>query len=230
MCAAEFVRNGAVVADIGTDHGYLPIMLLKNGICEYAYASDINRMPLEKARINAKKYGTAEKMSFHISDGLDFVDRGECRSKPDITDIVIMGMGGELISEILDKSGYVKNSGVRLILQPMSMADKLRIYLCENGFGIKDERLCTAAGKIYSVICAEYDGTKRELGEAETLLGENNIERGGELFRKYAENVKYKLKKKIDGLEKGGHDAATETRLYNEIEKILTRGKNDDIS
>lgn len=218
--AAEFVREGSVAADIGTDHGYLPIYLIKNGISVFAYASDINEKPLLKSRENAIKYGVCDKISFHLSDGLDFVDRGEMKIEYPITDIVICGMGGELIADIIEKSGYPKKAGIRLILQPMTMAEKLRVYLAEAGFEIKDEKLCEAAGKIYTVICAEYDGCRREVNGADAYLGAKNIDRGGELFRAYAKSLTAKLSVKISGLERGGHDSADDQKLLDEIRRI----------
>lgn len=218
--AMSFVREGKTVADIGTDHGYIPIYLTKNGICPFCYASDVNRMPLEKAKSNAEKYGVADKIAFYLSDGLQFIDEGtDLAPTPD--DIVIMGMGGELIVDILATSDYVKNKDVSLILQPMTMADKLRLYLAENGFLVTNEHLSEAAGKIYTVMNAHYDGERRTLTKAEALLGKTNIARGGELFVRYAEAMLAKVGKKRDGLLSGFHPAEEEIRLYNEIEEII---------
>ena len=225
MSAVSFVRDGAVVADIGTDHGYIPIYLIKNGISPFAYASDVNVMPLEKAKSNARIYGVEDKISFHLSSGLRFVDSGEYDGQHPIDDIVICGMGGELIAGIIGESGYAAQKGVRLILQPMTMADKLRSFLAENGFNVTDEKLCTAAGKIYTVICAEYDGERRTLTEEEKILGRHNIMRGGDLFRKYACDALGKLKKKIDGLSTGGYSTEAEQKLYRDIEEIIQRSK-----
>lgn len=218
--ALSFVRRGSVVADIGTDHGYIPIYLVTNGVSPFAYASDVNRMPLERARTNAAKYGVGDRIRFCLSDGLRFIDEGKCEGRlPD--DIVICGMGGELIADIIGASEYARTRGVRLILQPMTRTDRLREYLAENGFSIVDERLCTAAGKLYAVICAEYVGGRKALTRPEALLGEANIARGGEMFTRYAEAVLDKLTKKIDGLTAGGHHADAEKALYDEIKEII---------
>ena len=101
----------------------------------------------------------------------------------------------------------------------------MRVSSCASSVSFApntDEKLCTAAGKIYTVICAEYDGKARTTDGVNALLGEDNIRRGGELFEKYARGVQKKLGKKIDGLISGGHPAEKETELYNKIEKILT--------
>ena len=114
--AMQFVREGSVVADIGTDHGYIPVALLTGGVCPFAYASDVNAMPLDKARANAEKYGVSDRVSLHLSDGLRFIDEDKTLPEHPVDDIVICGMGGELIAEIVSRSAYAKKSGVRLII------------------------------------------------------------------------------------------------------------------
>lgn len=171
LTCAGLVRKNSVVADIGSDHAYLPIYLVKNNICEKAIASDINEGPVKRAKMNIAISGLSQKITALRADGLD-----EAASfLPD--DIVIAGMGGELICRILDRSQYIKNNNVRLILQPMTMCEVVRNYLAEKGFKIIDERLCTAENKSYQVICAEYDGTPRKFTSEVLTLGEVNIER-----------------------------------------------------
>ena len=225
--AMQFVREGSVVADIGTDHGYIPVALLTGGVCPFAYASDVNAMPLDKARANAEKYGVSDRVSLHLSDGLRFIDEDKTLPEHPVDDIVICGMGGELIARIIDDSAYAKRDGVRLILQPMTMADKLREYLAENGFSTVDERLCSAAGKTYTVICAEHDGVIREITPVNALLGEKNIARGGVLFEKYARSKKAKLETKIRGLTSGGYDCAAETALLGEVNRIIEETRTE---
>ena len=117
--AASFVRSGAVCADIGTDHSYVPIHLVLSGIVNKAIASDVNEGPTLIAKENVKKYGLDDKIIVRTANGLDGIEE----YKP--TDILICGMGGELISEILNRSEYVKNNEVRLILQPMTAIKEL---------------------------------------------------------------------------------------------------------
>ena len=154
MTAAGMVRRGAVVADIGTDHAYLPVYLIQNGTARFAVASDINKGPLERAKQSAAKYGVADKMRFALADGLSGVQP----ERDGVTDIVICGMGGELIARIIGDSDYTRLADVRLILQPMSSVYELREYMAGAGFEILDERLSRAAGKIYTCILARYDG------------------------------------------------------------------------
>ena len=171
LACASLVRTGSVAADIGSDHAYLPIYLVKNQICPRAIASDINKGPVERARINIAVSGLSDKIDVLLADGLD-------KAAPLLPDdIIIAGMGGELIRDIIAASEYVKNPCVRLILQPMTMPEILREYLAENGFNIINERICASRSKYYQISCAEYDGVKRIFDPHELLLGKKNIER-----------------------------------------------------
>ena len=214
--AASFVRENSVAADIGTDHAYLPIYLLQSGISKHAVASDINRGPLERAKADAARYDMGDNLSFCLSDGLRNVDLDGLG----VTDIIICGMGGELIARIIDESEYARKPGVRLILQPMTAADDLRGYLDDAGFAVIDEKLASAAGKIYCCICAEYDGEKRTSSPAELLLGRKNIEKREALFLDYAAGILKKLNTKINGMKTGGLDCSAEEACRTEILKI----------
>ena len=125
--AAAMTRDGASFADIGTDHAYLPIFLLQNGKIKRAYASDINKGPIENANENLKKYGLDGVTVTAVASGLDGIE------KIAPTDIAICGMGGELIVKILENAPYVRQNHVRLILQPMTHVELVREYL-QNGF------------------------------------------------------------------------------------------------
>ncbi len=221
-CAAAFVRQNSVIADIGTDHAYLPVYLLKNGIVKFAVASDINRGPLERAVANAGKYGVTDKMRFVLTDGLEGLEP----ESDGVTDIIICGMGGELIADIISASEYTKKSGIRLILQPMSYPERLRMFLAGAGYRIVDEKLCEAVGKLYTCILAEYDGVRRNYSKAEYLLGERNILNGGTIFIKYANQHAVRLEEKIAGMKKGGLDVTEFEECLAEIQKIIG-GLND---
>lgn len=215
--AASFVRQGASAADIGTDHAYLPIYLIQSGIAKSAVAADINRGPLERAKADAARYSMGNQLSFCLSDGL----RGIDLEGLGITDIIICGMGGELIARIVGESEYTKNPAVRLILQPMTAADDLRAFLDNAGYNIIDEKISSAAGKTYCCICAEYDGVKRTSTPAELLLGKKNIEKREPLFEKYAAGILKKLDTRINGLKTGGHDCSADEECRADIKRIM---------
>ncbi|MBQ7599296.1 MAG: SAM-dependent methyltransferase [Clostridia bacterium] len=215
MSAASFVNRGDVVADVGTDHGYLPIYLILSGIIPFAVASDIREGPLGRARKNARKYGVDQKMKFELSDGLAFLEDG-CP----VDDIIICGMGGETIISIIEASDYPKKNGVRLILQPMTKAFELREYLYSGGFEIMDEMLSESGGKIYSCMLTRYTGKSRSVSFAAKMLGEKNIENRSNLFERYALSIRDRIRKQVRGMEKGGGSSAELKERLKEIEEI----------
>lgn len=217
--AASMVTAGGVTADVGTDHGYIPIWLLQQGICRWAVASDINRGPLDRARENGIRYGVADRLKLYLCDGLDGVEPEENR----VTDICICGMGGELIGAIVCRSDYVKRRRTNLILQPMSSGYELRKALLEDGFVIREERLCQAAGRVYSCIRAEYTGEKTEYTEGQLLAG-REMSRGDLLYPLWMERHKKALEKQIRGREAGGLDTTYVRAVLAEIETMECMG------
>ena len=131
LSVASLVRKNKVVADVGTDHAYVVAYLIENGITERAIASDINKGPLENARQTLVDCGIEDKVSLILSDGLKNIPENSCE------DIVIAGMGGILISEILENAPWIKNDNMHIIAQPMTHAEVLRKWLFENGFEIR---------------------------------------------------------------------------------------------
>lgn len=190
---AFFVREGCKLADIGTDHGYLPIYLVKQGKIERAIAADINVGPLQKAAMHVRKYKAEDQVQTRLSNGLEVIFPNE------VDDIVIAGMGGELIAQILDAAPWVKNPEKHLILQPMTAAEDLRAYLQENGFHVKGEQAAIADGKVYSAMLAVYDPDSKNEGElfqyvglldGSTSEGVAYIERQIRFFRNKAEGMR----------------------------------------
>lgn len=155
MMIAGMIREGDRVADIGTDHAYLPVFLVKSGKCPVAFACDVSDGPLKTAEQNVKRSGV-EGIVLRKGDGLAAVDGLE------IDTAVIAGMGGDLIVKILSACEWVKNERYELILQPMTSVEDLRLYLLENGFCVKEERAVLSQGRIYTVMKVVFDGVKRE--------------------------------------------------------------------
>ena len=140
----SFVHNGDRVADIGCDHGYLGIYLLKNGIAQAVIASDINKGPLESAIRNSEKFGVRDKMSFYLSDGVKNIPR-------DFDTLVCAGMGGDTMVSILEAATWLKSSQYRLVLQCQSKNGALRRYLTENGWKILQEQIVKDGKFLYPV-------------------------------------------------------------------------------
>ena len=151
LCAA-FVRHGSRLADIGTDHAYLPVWLCRNNICPSAIAADINPEPLSRGRQTVAEAGLQDKIETRLSDGLQSISSDEA------DDIVIAGMGGELIARILEACAFAHDGSKRFILQPMTKSELLIRYLCTNGFEIQQQDCCVAAGKCYTVMSVAYTG------------------------------------------------------------------------
>ena len=149
---ASFVNNCNTAADIGTDHGFVPVYLIQNGICKNAIASDINKGPLQSAVRTAHEYGVYNKLEFVCAPGLDGVKEGS------VDTAVIAGMGGETIVGILDAAQWVKTYKTRLVLQPQSKLEMLEGYLSDNGFTVEKGFLVKDSGRLYIVLSVVYTG------------------------------------------------------------------------
>ncbi len=216
LSCADYVRAGAVFADIGTDHGYLPIFLLKAGKIERAVLSDINEGPLGSARRNAEDAGVTDRCTFVLTDG------ARALSHMGITDYVIAGMGGELIASIIEHAPALYDKNVRLILQPMTRQAALRKFLALNGFAVIDECYSASQGKHYVTIAAEYTGEKREISDIDAELGidiTHTHDRAD--FFAYFELKLLSLRRALIGKEQGMADASFERELMDAIKKRL---------
>lgn len=218
LAASQFVPHGSALADIGSDHAYLPIYLVGEGIATRALASDINIGPVEAAKKNIMLYGVSDKVTAQRADGLC----GVCDFCPDC--ITILGMGGELIVKIIDDAPWVMDKKIRLILQPMTHAEILSRYLCDTGFEIIDEALiCDGErdDRIYRIIVAEYNGGVHTLTDAEHYVGKYNAERRPQGLETYTKRIISMLETKRRGRLAGGLDCVTEDKLIDELNKIL---------
>ena len=149
LACCGYVKPGDRVADVGCDHGYLGIYLLKNGIASAVIASDVREMPLQSAVRNAEKYGVEERMAFYLSDGIRDVPREfDC--------MVCAGMGADTMMSILDAAPWLKSECYRLILQCQSKRPELRRYLYGQGYAIRQETLAKDGKFIYPVMEVVY--------------------------------------------------------------------------
>lgn len=216
--AADLVPRGSRLADIGSDHAYLPIALCLEGKIEYALASDINEGPVASARGNIAKNGLTERISCARADGLD----GAREFAPDC--VTVLGMGGELIVSILERAEWVRDERITLVLQPMTHSEILAEYLAENGFDVEDERMVSVGerdDRIYRLIKARFDGKKRRIGRIEALVGRINLDRADEATKRYVNRIMAVLKAKIEGKEKALADTSEERKIYSELDEYL---------
>ena len=189
VCAE--MTEGSFVCDIGTDHGYLPAYLLRLGKCTKAIAADIGEKPLAAAKATFENEGI-EGGQLILSDGLKNIPLDG------VTDIVIAGMGGELISKIIDADERSRTCGANFILQPMTRASVLRRYLADNGFEVTEERAVRDGEFAYSVMKCLYTGVTYEISDVreQTGLTDASCEDG----RKYIEKQLERMKKAADGM------------------------------
>ena len=190
LCA-EMTRGGSRLADIGTDHGYLPIELCLSGRIPSALACDINPLPLQSARENIAAYKLSDRIQTRLSDGLREVGSVE------VDDIVIAGMGGELIRDIIAAAGWVKDGSKLLILQPMTRHEVLVKWLYENGFGIVRQEAALDEGKYYTVIAARYAGEAKSCDLLTSIIGA--LDAGNELSRGFLNRSLNNLRNRAKG-------------------------------
>ena len=190
---ADMVPEGCRLADVGTDHGYLPVYLLQRGRIRGAVAADIGAEPLAHARRTAEAYGVTG-IDFRLCDGLRDI-------APDEVDtVVIAGMGGETIIAILEGAPWTKDGAHTLLLQPMTKAADLRYWLSVNGYSFTEERLVWDKNYLYPVLRVTGGGTPQALTERQALTGvalDNDP-----LYREYLTQQADKLRRTAEGLRR----------------------------
>lgn len=167
-CVASLVNKGARVADIGTDHAYLPIYLVQNEISNKVYACDVRKEPLRRAKLHIDEYGLSDKITTQLCDGLKGINKG------DVDTVTICGMGGKLMKNIL-KAGIDKlGDNTQLVLSAQSELRDFRKYLLEAGIYIKSEHMLLEDGKYYFIFDCVYN-TQDEYYLNVTNIQQNNI-------------------------------------------------------
>ena len=199
LACAGFVHPGDRVADIGCDHGYLGIYLLQRGIARSMIEADINQGPLDSAKHNGAKYGVAEKMSFHLSDGAKDIPR-------DFDTLVCAGMGADTMMSIIHHSyEWLADPRYRLILQPQSKRPELRRWLYDAGFRINRETLAKDGKFVYSIMEVVYD-PGHDITPAQTYITPQLLADNHPLLPEYYERVKNGVEMTIFGLKRSGDD------------------------
>ena len=219
LAVAGMVRPGCVVADIGADHGYLICHLVGEGVSPRGFACDINQGPLDACAKTVVRHGLEDKITLLLTDGLHGLPIEK------IDDIVIAGMGGELIADILAATPAAQDSRLRFVLQPMTRADRLRSALCRMGYAIEREVAARAGGKLYTAMRVVFTGRSVKVDELFALVGllpEEGTPESRELLARTAN----RLRKAARGLATAGtpqerEKAARYQKLAAEIEKGL---------
>ena len=185
-----FVNAGDRVADIGCDHGYLSIYLLKNHIASAAYACDVAEGPLQSARRNAVKYGVAEQISFYLSDGVRNVPR-------DFDTLVCAGMGGDTMVSILSAAPWLQDSRYRLVLQCQSKRELLRRYLSETGWHIATETVLQDGRFLYTVMEVVWQPEAARLTPGQWYFPPAMLKAPTEKTKEYYDRVLFSLNRAI---------------------------------
>lgn len=211
---AQQVEIGSKVADIGTDHGYIPLYLVENKISSFVIACDVNEKPLESARKNIAGFGYEDSIETRLSNGLIALKPGE------VDTVIIAGMGGLLVKEILEASKELVGTIDRFILQPMQAQEELRRYLVDNGFKIAKDILVQEEHRIYEVLVAEK-GVQRIQDEIEFEIGFQLKENSLPLSAAF-------IQRKIDATERmlnqlQSADEATIKDKYHEAKNKLNK-------
>ena len=211
LACCGFIKPGDRVADVGCDHGYLGIYLLKQGIASSVIASDVNQGPLQAALRNAHKFGVQENISFYLSDGVRNIPR-------DFDCMVCAGMGADTIISILENSGWLEEKRYRLILQCQSKRPELRKWLHDNGYRICRETLAKDRKFVYSIMEGVFDpGHKIEAWEI--YISSQLLQDSSPLLGEYYDRVVNGVRLTLDGLRRVQSD---QIPIYENILRDLT--------
>ena len=200
---AQLVPPGSRLVDVGTDHGRLPVWLVQHGLVRSAVASDLRPGPLSRARELADRWSVSDRIDFRLCDGLSGISAAEAEA------VVITGMGGETIAEILHRARWAKEEGHLYILQAMSGMDGLRRYLSDNVFSILREVLVEEGGTLY-VILLTVPGQMKPLAEGEIWVGRQSPDMDSPLRSRYLTQELQKLRRAVAGFEKSQRPADIE--------------------
>ena len=205
LTCCNYVNQGDRVADIGCDHGYLGIHLLKTGIAQSIIAADINEQPLHSATVNALKFGVRDKMRFFLSNGAVSIPR-------DFDTMVCAGMGADTMISILTAAPWLKNEQYRLILQCQSKTPMLRRWLREQGWSIQRETLAKDGKFVYSVMEVVF-ASSEEPTLWEHYISKALLQDASPLLPEYYDRIRQGLRLNVDGMRRSGNG---ELRMYEE--------------
>ena len=200
----NFVQKNSRVADIGTDHGYLAIELVKNSVASFVVASDLNSKPLDAAKKNISAAGLNDFIEVRLGNGLKVLREGE------VDTICIAGMGGALIAEILENSPQITNSVQQLILQPMNAVEKVQAWLKNNNWYIANIDLAEVGGIIYEIISAVKNPAR-----VSTITKKET----SPLLKKFNEQKILKLQRVLDEMSKS--PSAVQSEKFAQIQKEI---------
>lgn len=210
---ASHISKGSIVLDIGTDHGYIPVFLVKKGLSPFAIAADVNKKPLDKAKELIAENKMKDKVETRLGSGFEIIKDGE------VDEVIIAGMGGVLISDLITAAGEIPKKLKKLVLQPMQAQKELRKYLLKNGYEIIEEELVKEDGRIFEIIVVEYKGQDFSDGmeEIDFEISKKHRNQNNHLFIEFLER---KIHEEESILEK---IKGKETKEVNEKREICKK-------
>lgn len=217
------VNTGNLIADIGTDHGYVPIYLIKNSIAKKAIAADISKGSCDKAKTNISLYGLNDKIDVRCGNGLEIIKDSEI-----IDTIIISGMGGLLTIDVLKSNEKAVKNANQLILQPQRDIEKVRAYLHSINYKIINEEMLMESGKYYTIINA-VKGSDEEYSEIEYYFGKFLLNKKSAVLKKFIDYEYKKINIVLDNISNNAVENADERisqlkhlkSLYEEALKCL---------
>lgn len=207
---AAFVQEGKRLADVGCDHGYIPIYLLQKKKIEKAIAMDINQGPLMRAKEHIQEWGLENYIDTRLSDGVKALKPNEVQS------IVIAGIGGPLMEKILTEGNEVLQTVTELVLQPQSEIGHFRRFLIENEYEITHEEMILEDGKYYPIMRAVH-GKAKEQTEAEYLYGKKLLQNRNPVLKEFLDREQVKAEELLEKL-KNSQTPSAKARI-SELEK-----------
>ncbi len=213
---SDLIDNVSSIVDVGTDHGYIPIYLVKNNIIDFAVASDINKGPVEKAKKNIENYNLGNKIVARLGGGLTTVKPKEVEAA------VIAGMGGNLIRDILEDSKKVFKALNYVVVQPVQNPEVLREYVYNSGYTIIDEIIVKDEEKYYEIMKIKYDDNKKEIDPIYYEVSEILLNKREPLFKEY---LQFKLGKYIRVYENLTEETELAKKRKEELETLINKLK-----
>lgn len=210
---ARMVEKCISVIDVGTDHGYIPIYLVKNDVIESAIASDINKGPVDKAKKNIQSNNLSQKIICRLGSGLSTIYKGEVQVA------IIAGMGGNLIRDILEADLEVTKELEYMILQPVQNAEILREYLYNVGYDILDEEICYEDGKFYEIIKARYNTKSATMDSINYEISKVLLDKKNPLMKSF---IEFKLQKYMKIYKNLNADTIASKNRKNQLHEIIT--------
>ena len=216
---ADKVPKCNVLADIGTDHAYIPIYLVQNGVCQKAIASDVKIGPVKMASNNISLYKLSEKIETRLGNGLDTIEINEADS------IIIAGMGGTLLTELLEANKPKAVGTKTLVLQPMNDLHVVRKWLYENAFEINDEEMVAEGPKFYCVLSAKFNGIKKEYSDFELHVGQSLINKKDPLLDSFCRMKVKQIDRVLEQLKDMKENDELKSQYARQKEEYLSLAK-----